>query len=218
MMRYTYPAFGNNAAVYSEPFCIPQNSQNQAHSIPGGFACFEFYRTWKQLSSLLKDTPLIVEILAEQMHQKGSFIQVSWSRQYVFTFQAAVCMVGLDNVLKGQTVSSTSVSPVITVRANSEWFPICAFSQQAPSADKFLTIDYVVFTSIRIGSLQLSLTLEDLGPSTSAPIITPQTGVQSIGATPDISRDSQEYAVALELEIWKHDQQRSHITMQQNFN
>ncbi|KAH3758819.1 centrosomal protein of 120 kDa [Pelomyxa schiedti] len=200
VLRYNYTAFdSSSASVFSEPFMVSSSHAlsksgrvglGQSVAVPGGFTSFTFTKSWPQLSLTLKDEPLIVEILSEQPPSgSGNFAQV------------AMCIIGLDTVLRCPPISKPGHNPssVASVHANSDWFPICI------STDKSM--------SKRIGDLMLAMTLEDLGGDSSDTAYISSGISQAIGDKNDtvVYRDSQEYAAALELEIWKHDQQQKYV-------
>jgi len=188
--RYSYQFFGSTAPVITNPPVLIQ--RNMEALLPQSFCVFEFASSLQLLHSTLIRVPLIVEVWHRDNNMKNGLI--------------GICQVQLSHVFDAQ---KTQAGPAIERQVISEKLPI--YSAESPTK--------------KVGSLQVVLCYEDHGETRSQvePLKTSQrvqNGDLSESVTMDTisSSDQQqgekgdvramkEYEVAMELEMWRNEQQ-----------
>eukprot|EP00727_Mastigamoeba_balamuthi_P001157 m51a1_g11038 putative centrosomal protein of 120 kda (1072) ;mRNA; f:433913-439277 len=138
--RYCYAPFGSGAPVETFRPVLPPCSASGDIAIPDSFTAFEFSMSPTRLASLLRDEPLMIEVVTSD--GPGAPDR-----------QVGVVTVSLDRVLCAKKISSGLADA--PVRAATSWCTVCAFDSGA-SVDALPR---------KAGSVLVALALEDLGPA-----------------------------------------------------
>ncbi|KAJ7339657.1 hypothetical protein OS493_006064 [Desmophyllum pertusum] len=201
-LRYTYPFFGSSAPVMTSP--PVQVQRNMEVLLPRSFCAFDFAASPQLLQETLTRVPVIIEV---------------WHKD---------SMAG--NVLIG--VSSASLATVLTaekVQVLAQGKAVTGYRQIYSERILILATEK---PARKIGELHVVLGLEDLGPvniqqllgaqeyslssslessqtSSAIPLAEPQRVPPAQPGPPPVTdpRDTAEYKTALELELWKEQQE-----------
>ncbi|XP_057309454.1 centrosomal protein of 120 kDa-like [Hydractinia symbiolongicarpus] len=176
--RYTYPFFGSSSPVITNPPVLIQ--KNAEVLLPQSFCKFEFASTNRILQSTLSRVPLIVEVWHKDGNAKDELL--------------GVAQVNLSHVFQPDNKSETGAL-VKSVR-----LPIV--SAQNPGE--------------KIGTAHVVLGFEDRGEIMHKLIATHEQSITNSDVTTapissvdvvDAPRTTQEYQVAMALELWREQQE-----------
>ncbi|KAK2186531.1 hypothetical protein NP493_197g03000 [Ridgeia piscesae] len=191
-LRYRYPFFGSAAPIITHPAVEVRKGTEVL--LPQSFCAFEFATTAPQLNDTFVNVPLLVEVWDKE-------------KQKSQTTMIGATQLSLSNVLTSEKTRA--------VHANGEsgWRQL--WSGHVP----FFTAESG--EAHKMGEMDIVLSLEDWGSIDLQQVVTkdrmtqgaggpPPTGPAQTGPTdgPTDYRDTMEYKAALELEMWKEQEER----------
>lgn len=201
-LRYTYPFFGSAAPVMTSP--PVQVQRNMEVLLPKSFCAFDFASSPVLLQQTLTRVPLIIEVWHKDSMAGNLLIGVS--------------SMSLASVLSANKVQVLSQGKEVTGYRQIYNERVLIFTSEKPAR--------------RIGELHVVLGLEDMGPvniqrlmeaneyslssslessqtSSAIPLSEPQRVPPAQPKPPPVTdpRDTAEYKTALELELWKEQQE-----------
>lgn len=200
-LRYTYPFFGSSAPVMTSP--PVQVQRNTEVLLPKSFCAFDFAASPHSLQDTLTRVPLVIEV---------------WHKDSM----AGNVLIGVSTALLASVLSANKVE-VLTQGQ------VTGYRQIYNERIFILTTEK---PPRKIGELHMVLGLEDLGPvnlhqvmganeyslssslessqaSSAIPLAEPQRVPPAQPKPPPVTdpRDTAEYKAALELELWKEQQE-----------
>ncbi|XP_078107637.1 centrosomal protein of 120 kDa [Sander vitreus] len=196
-LRYSYPFFGSAAPIMTNPPVELQ--RNMEASLPQSYCAFDFATLPQQLQDTFLQVPLVVEV---------------WHRDSTSRDQ----LIGRASVQLSHLLSSER-SRVLASTGEQSW--------RQTHQDRIPVLD-THRPSGKVAELSYVATLEDLGLVKAREVIVsdssqnvaavptqpsshpaaPSLSVAPLGPTaPTAPRDTQEYRTALELELWKEEQE-----------
>ncbi|TDH13182.1 hypothetical protein EPR50_G00055510 [Perca flavescens] len=196
-LRYSYPFFGSAAPIMTNPPVELQ--RNMEASLPQSYCAFDFATLPQQLQDTFLQVPLVVEV---------------WHRDSTSRDQ----LIGRASVQLSRLLSSER-SRVLASTGEQSW--------RQTHQDRIAVLN-THRPSRKVAELSYVATLEDLGLVKAREVIVsdssqneaavptqpsshpaaPSLSVAPLGPTaPTAPRDTQEYRTALELELWKEEQE-----------
>jgi len=200
-LRYTYPFFGSSAPIMTSP--PVQVQRNMEVLLPKSFCAFDFAASPQLLQETLTRVPLIIEVWHKDSMAGNVLI--------------GVCSTSLASVLAADKMQVLSQGKVTGYRQIYSERVLILTTEKPPR---------------KIGELHMVLGLEDLGPvnlqqligaqehslssslessqaSSAIPLAEPQRVPPAQPKPPPVTdpRDTAEYKAALELELWKEQQE-----------
>ncbi|KAJ2996883.1 hypothetical protein HDV02_006058 [Globomyces sp. JEL0801] len=185
--KYVYPAFGTSSPIITHP--IVQIVQNESDFLlPHSFCAFEFMMETSKLESILDSVPLVVEIWHKDTNKKNQIL--------------GNCSIDLSEILQARRLKSNSHSHT-TIQTLDVYSGLLALG---PASEKY----------VEIGDLRVLCSLEDFGKVSNELL---QKSISQENATELETptkyetpiHDNPEYEVALEMEIWKQNQQEEFL-------
>ncbi|XP_013883016.1 centrosomal protein of 120 kDa [Austrofundulus limnaeus] len=185
MLRYSYPFFGSAAPIMTNPPVELQ--RNTQVNLPQSFCAFDF----AALPHQLQDTFLRVPLLVELWHRGSS------SRDQ---------LIGRASILLSHLLSS-SRSRTVGPSGEQSWKQ--THQDQIP-------VVHLQRSTEKVAELSYEATLEDLGFIRPKQVVVSESSQRDVPACPQPSahpaaplstRDTPEYRAALELELWKEEQE-----------
>jgi len=186
-IRYSYPFFGSSAPVMTKPIEVKRNSEV---ILPKSLCVFNFACTGSSLSSTFRSTPLHLETWHRDKETKDILLGVS-----------DLSLAQLIEANLEKTMTELNGLNVETLRqACSGRFPVFSNKQKI------------------IAEISASITLEDFGPAKDYQVIRPSSPKPVPSSPPKLKvapenkssddiRETNEYKSAVELELWKSEEQ-----------
>lgn len=186
-LKYTYIFFGSSSPVFTEP--PVEVRRGTEVTLPKSFCAFDFATTFAQLEDTFTRVPLVIEV----WHRDRQLSQNSC---------LGVVQVALSSILKSNKSKALHSSGSSGWKQTStDWLPILSTDGEQS----------------HFGDLRLALSLEDWGPIVQQTVIIDknsqrhETVAKSQSPIPTREtrpRETIEYKAAMELELWKEQQQK----------
>uniref|UniRef100_H2YHU4 C2 domain-containing protein n=1 Tax=Ciona savignyi TaxID=51511 RepID=H2YHU4_CIOSA len=188
-VKYSYPFFGSFAPVMTGPVQVFNNSEV---IVPRSMCVFDFACTQKLLQGTFRSLPITLEM---------------WHRDK----ETDDVLLGTSILTLGELISMEKDKVLITQNGKKD----VAFRQTRRGA-----VPVITMTKKKIAELNLIATLEDFGQVVDQAILRPQqvsevsdkpTTQKSSKPEPQNPRESNEYKAAIELELWKSQEQEKFL-------
>ncbi|XP_019615262.1 PREDICTED: centrosomal protein of 120 kDa-like isoform X2 [Branchiostoma belcheri] len=191
-LRYTYPFFGSAAPILTHP--PVEIRRNMEVLLPQSFCAFDFASTPQQLQDTFTRIPIMVEVWHKDKISQDALV--------------GVARISLNSIITAEKARFVNAQGVSGWRqSHSTRIPVLSVDGNLRKVGEV----YVVMTLEDLGQVttQQILIGSDTSQSASVPVAPPPAPVPAPAPSPPPAdpRETVEYQMAMELEMWKEQQE-----------
>ncbi|XP_078696322.1 centrosomal protein of 120 kDa-like isoform X2 [Branchiostoma floridae x Branchiostoma belcheri] len=191
-LRYTYPFFGSAAPILTHPPL--EIRRNMEVLLPQSFCAFDFASTPQQLQDTFTRIPIMVEVWHKDKISQDALV--------------GVARISLNSIITAEKARFVNAQGVSGWRqSHSTRIPVLSVDGNLRKVGEV----YVVMTLEDLGQVttQQILIGSDTSQSASVPVAPPPAPVPAPAPSPPPAdpRETVEYQMAMELEMWKEQQE-----------